>query len=96
MVERKSDKQFLAGVYTRINKLQLEEREMERVREKRRKRVRYNCKFGLLVLLINVPFLWLFPKMFTEKYNFLSYCWSGIIIILATIYQFQLEAGRDS
>lgn len=87
-----SDREFLQGVYQKIDELQAEEKEMEKIRTSRRKLWKKKLVRTVIFLLINLPFALMLPEMITTNNQPFIYGWSFLLIILGSYWQYSLES----
>ncbi|MGM0421423.1 MAG: hypothetical protein ACQEQG_10625 [Bacillota bacterium] len=86
-----SDSEFLQGVYQKIDELQAEEKEMEKIRTSRRKIWKKKLIWAFIFLLINLPFAVMLPEMIRTNNQPLIYGWSFLLITSGSYWQYSLE-----
>ena len=93
--DKKSESEFLQGVYQKIEVLEEEERELEKVRAVKRRELKRKMKLIFAALFLNTPFLVMLPKMITTNNQAMIMAWSFLLISLGSFIQYSSEARRD-
>lgn len=93
--KNKSNKEFLQGVYQKIEALEKEERELEKVHTAKRKLWKKRIKLSCAALVVNLPFIVMLPEMLSPGNQHLVMGWSFLLITLGSFIQYSSEVKGD-